>query len=169
MKQEQVIDVIKRMNGNIEILEVNEICGEKVGSLLIKYSPNLVGTTIDKEIIPKLIDEIPIIAILATQAEGDTIIKDAAELKVKESNRIKSVVENLNNIGASVIELDDGMIIKGKSKLKGGKIITFNDHRIAMSFSIANLISENKIILDSDKSIDISFPGFSKILKELSN
>ena len=157
------------MNGNIEILEVNEICGEKVGSLLIKYSPNLVGTTIDKEIIPKLIDEIPIIAILATQAEGDTIIKDAAELKVKESNRIKSVVENLNNIGASVIELDDGMIIKGKSKLKGGKIITFNDHRIAMSFSIANLISENKIILDSDKSIDISFPGFSKILKELSN
>lgn len=164
-----IIDVIKRMNGNIEILEVNEICGEKVGSLLIKYSPNLVGTTIDKEIIPKLIDEIPIIAILATQAEGDTIIKDAAELKVKESNRIKSVVENLNNIGASVIELDDGMIIKGKSKLKGGKIITFNDHRIAMSFSIANLISENKIILDSDKSIDISFPGFSKILKELSN
>ena len=164
-----IIDVIKRMNGNIEILEVNEICGEKVGSLLIKYSPNLVGTTIDKEIIPKLIDEIPIIAILATQAEGDTIIKDAAELKVKESNRIKSVVENLNNIGASVIELDDGMIIKGKSKLKGGKIITFNDHRIAMSFSIANLISENKILLDSDKSIDISFPGFSKVLKELSN
>lgn len=164
-----IIDVIRNMNGNIEIVDEYEICGEKVGSILVKYSPNLVGTTIDKEIIPRLIDEIPIIAILATQSEGDTIIKDAAELKVKESNRIKSVVDNLKNIGANVVELEDGMIIKGKSRLQGGKIMTFNDHRIAMSFSIANLISENKVILDNDKSIDISFPGFKKLLKELSN
>lgn len=164
-----IIDVIKKMNGNIEIIDEYEICGEKVGNLLVRYSPNLVGTTIDKEIIPRLIDEIPIIAVLATQAEGDTIIKDASELKVKESNRIKSVVDNLNNIGANVIELEDGMIIKGKSKLQGGKVITFNDHRIAMSFSIANLISNNRVSLDSDKSIDISFPGFNKLLKELSN
>ena len=164
-----IIDVIKKMNGNIEIIDEYEICGEKVGNLLVRYSPNLVGTTIDKEIIPRLIDEIPIIAVLATQAEGDTIIKDASELKVKESNRIKSVVDNLNNIGANAIELEDGMIIKGKSKLQGGKVITFNDHRIAMSFSIANLISNNRVSLDSDKSIDISFPGFNKLLKELSN
>lgn len=163
-----IIDVIRKMNGNIEIVEEHEICGEKVGNLLVRYSPNLIGITIDKDIIPRLIDEIPIIAVLATQAEGDTIIKDAAELKVKESNRIKSVVDNLNNIGANVIELEDGMIIKGKSRLQGGKILTYNDHRIAMAFSIANLISENNIFLDSDKSIDISFPGYFNLLKELS-
>ncbi|MEG0051260.1 MAG: 3-phosphoshikimate 1-carboxyvinyltransferase [Terrisporobacter sp.] len=163
-----IIDVIRKMNGNIEVVEEHEICGEKVGNLLVRYSPNLIGTTIDKEIIPRLIDEIPIIAVLATQADGDTIIKDASELKVKESNRIKSIVENLNTIGANVIELEDGMIIKGKRKLQGGKILTYSDHRIAMSFSVANLISENKVLLDSDKSIDISFPGFNNLLKELS-
>ena len=163
-----IIEVIKKMNGNIEIIEEHEICGEKVGDILVRYSPNLIGTTIDKDLIPRLIDEIPIIAVLATQAEGDTIIKDAAELKVKESNRIKSVVDNLNLIGANVIELEDGMIIKGKVPLQGGKIQTFNDHRIAMSFSIANLISNQQVILDSDKCIDISFPGYFNLLKKLS-
>ena len=163
-----IIEVIKKMNGNIEIIEEHEICGEKVGDILVRYSPNLIGTTIDKDLIPRLIDEIPIIAVLATQAEGDTIIKDAAELKVKESNRIKSVVDNLNLIGANVIELEDGMIIKGKVPLQGGKIQTFNDHRIAMSFSIANLISNQSIILDNDKCIDISFPGYFNLLKKLS-
>ena len=163
-----IIEVIKKMNGNIEIIEEHEICGEKVGDILVRYSPNLIGTTIDKDLIPRLIDEIPIIAVLATQAEGDTIIKDAAELKVKESNRIKSVVDNLNLIGANVIELEDGMIIKGKVPLQGGKIQTFNDHRIAMSFSIANLISNQQVILDSDKCIDISFPGYYNLLRKLS-
>lgn len=163
-----IIEVIKKMNGSIEIIDEKEICGEKVGNILVKYSPNLIGTTIDKDLIPKLIDEIPIIALLATRAEGDTIIKDASELKVKESNRIKSVVNNLNLIGAKAIELEDGMIIKGKTPLHGGKIQTFNDHRIAMSFSIANLISNHEVILDSDKCIDISFPGYFNLLKKLS-
>ena len=163
-----IIEVIKKMNGNIEIIDEKETCGEKVGDLLVRYSPNLIGTTIDKDLIPKLIDEIPIIAILATRAEGNTIIKDAAELKVKESNRIKSVVDNLKLLGANVEELEDGMIIKGKSSLSGGKIKTFNDHRIAMSFSIANLISNQSIILDNDKCIDISFPGYFNLLKKLS-
>ena len=163
-----IIEVIKKMNGKIEIVDERKICGEKVGDILVSYSPNLIGTTIDKDLIPKLIDEIPIIAILATRAEGNTIIKDAAELKVKESNRIKSVVDNLKLLGANVEELEDGMIIKGKSSLSGGKIKTFNDHRIAMSFSIANLISNQSIILDNDKCIDISFPGYFNLLKKLS-
>lgn len=162
-----IIEVIKKMNGNIEIIDEYEICGEKVGDILVRYSPNLVGTTIDKDLIPRLIDEIPVIAVLATQAEGDTIIKDAAELKVKESNRIKSVVDNLNLLGVEAIELEDGMIIKGKSSINGGRIQTFNDHRIAMAFSIANLISKNQIILDSKKCVDISFPGYFDLLKGL--
>ena len=163
-----IIEVINKMNGKIEIVDERKICGEKVGDILVSYSPNLIGTTIDKDLIPKLIDEIPIIAILATRAEGNTIIKDAAELKVKESNRIKSVVDNLKLLGANVEELEDGMIIKGKSSLSGGKIKTFNDHRIAMSFSIVNLISNQSIILDNDKCIDISFPGYFNLLKKLS-
>ncbi|RDY28572.1 3-phosphoshikimate 1-carboxyvinyltransferase [Romboutsia weinsteinii] len=162
-----ILDVVKSMNGNIEIINQRLVSGEKVGDLLVKYSANLTATTIDKEIIPRLIDEIPIIAVLATQAEGTTIIKDAKELKVKESNRIKSVVDNLKKMGANIEELEDGMVITGKSKLDGAYIETFKDHRIAMAFSIANLICENKVKLDDTKCIDISFPGYFDLLKQL--
>ena len=137
-----IIDVVKSMNGNIEILNKRFVGGELVGDLLVRYSPELTSTKIDKSIIPRLIDEIPVIAVLATQAEGTTIIKDAKELKVKESNRIKAMVDNLKLMGADIEELEDGMIIKGKTPLKGACIQTFNDHRIAMSFSIAGLISD---------------------------
>ena len=144
-----IIDVVKNMNGNIEIINERLVGGELVGDLLVRYTKDLCATTIDKDIIPRLIDEIPVIAVLATQAEGTTIIKDAQELKVKESNRIKSMVENLKILGADIEELEDGMIIKGKSKLNGGKIKTFKDHRIAMAFSTLNLISDEKIKLDN--------------------
>lgn len=113
-----IIDVVKSMNGNIEILNKRLVCGEIVGDLLVKYSDELTSTTIDKNIIPRLIDEIPIIAVLASQAYGTTIIKDAKELKVKESNRIKTTVDNLKNMGCDIEELEDGMIIKGKCSLK---------------------------------------------------
>ncbi|MGL5328005.1 MAG: 3-phosphoshikimate 1-carboxyvinyltransferase, partial [Peptostreptococcaceae bacterium] len=163
-----IIDIVKQMNGNIEILDKRFASGEVVGDLLVKYSPNLQGTTIDKKIIPRLIDEIPVIAVLATQAEGSTIIKDAQELKVKESNRIKAVVDNLKKMGADIEELEDGMIINGKSKLNGAHIETFKDHRIAMAFSIADLICEGEVTLDNKLCIDISFPGYFNLLKELS-
>lgn len=143
-----IIDVVKNMNGNIEIINERLVGGELVGDLLVKYTKDLCATTIDKNIIPRLIDEIPVIAILATQAEGTTIIKDAQELKVKESNRIKAMVENLKILSADIEELEDGMIIKGKNKLNGGKIETFKDHRIAMAFSTLNLICDEKIILE---------------------
>ena len=162
-----IIDVIKQMNGNLEIIDKRFVGGEVVGDLLVRYSENLNATTIDKDIIPRLIDEIPIIAILATQAEGNTIIKDARELKVKESNRIKAMVENLKDMGANIEELEDGMIIKGKTKLKGCDIKTYKDHRIAMSFSIANLISDGKVKLDNKECINISFPGYFELLRQL--
>ena len=109
-----ILDVVKNMNGNIEIINERLVGGELVGDLLVRYTPNLCATTIDKDIIPRLIDEIPVIAVLATQAEGTTVIKDAHELKVKESNRIKAMVDNLKVLGADIEELEDGMIIKGK-------------------------------------------------------
>ena len=162
-----IIDVVKNMNGNIEIINERLVGGELVGDLLVRYTKDLCATTIDKDIIPRLIDEIPVIAVLATQAEGTTIIKDAQELKVKESNRIKSMVENLKILGADIEELEDGMIIKGKSKLNGGKIKTFKDHRIAMAFSTLNLISDEKIKLDDEDCINVSFPGYFDLIKSL--
>src|SRR5699024_10935530 len=117
----RIIDVVKNMNVNIEIINERLVGGELVPDLLVKYTKDLCVTTIDKNIIPRLIDEIPVIAILATQAEGTTIIKDAQELKVKESNRIKAMVENLKILSDDIEELEDGMIIKGKNKLNGGK------------------------------------------------
>lgn len=163
-----IIEVVKNMNGKIEIINQRLVGGELVGDLLVKYSKDLNATTIDKTIIPRLIDEIPVIAVLATQAEGTTIIKDAKELKVKESNRIKSVVDNLKLMGADIEELEDGMVIKGKTKLSGASITTFKDHRIAMAFSIANLICDIELVLDDTECIDISFPGYFDLLRKLS-
>ena len=162
-----IIDVVKNMNGNIEIINKRLVGGELVGDLLVRYTKDLCATTIDKDIIPRLIDEIPVIAVLATQAEGTTIIKDAQELKVKESNRIKAIVDNLKVLGADIEELEDGMVIKGKTKLHGGKIKTFKDHRIAMAFSTLNLISDEKIKLDDEDCINVSFPGYFDLIKSL--
>ena len=162
-----ILEVLSNMNGNFEIINKRLSNGEFVGDLVVKYSDNLIGTTIESDLIPRLIDEIPIIAIMATQAEGQTIIKDAKELKVKESNRIKAMVDNLKKMGSDIEELDDGMIIKGKNKLNGAYINTFNDHRIAMAFSIASLISNGEVKLDNKSCIDISFPGYLNLLNTL--
>ncbi len=162
-----ILDVLKSMNGNFEIVDKRLVGGEIVGDLIIRYSDNLIATTIDSDLIPRLIDEIPVIAVLATQAEGTTIIKDAKELKVKESNRIKAIVDNLKNMGADIEELEDGMVINGKCELKGAKIKAFNDHRIAMAFSVASLISKGKTYIDNTTCIDISFPGYFNLLNTL--
>ena len=162
-----ILDVLKSMNGNFEILDKRFQGGELVGDIIVKYSDKLTGTTIDSNLIPRLIDEIPIIAVLATQAQGTTLIKDAKELKFKESNRIKAIVDNLKIMGAQIEEIEDGMVIKGKTDLKGANITTFNDHRIAMAFSIASLIAEGKTNLDNTNCIDISFPGYFDLLNSL--
>jgi 3-phosphoshikimate 1-carboxyvinyltransferase len=119
------------------------------------------------EIIPRLIDEIPIIALLATQAEGTTIIKDAEELKVKETNRIDTVVNELNKLGASIEATDDGMIIHGKSELKGGKVSSHGDHRIGMMLAIASLLCKEEVVLENPEAISVSYPNFFDHLHSL--
>ncbi|OPJ56840.1 3-phosphoshikimate 1-carboxyvinyltransferase [Alkalithermobacter paradoxus] len=161
-----ILDVLEKMNGNFEILNKRIICGEEIGDILVRYS-KLKAVEIGGELIPRLIDEIPIIAVLATQCEGTTIIKDANELKVKESNRIKSVVSNLKAMGAKIEELEDGMIIKGPTKLKGAYIESFDDHRIAMAFSVASLIADGSTHIDNLSCVNISFPQFFDILKSI--
>ena len=162
-----IINVIQDMNGNISLENIRKQSNEEVADIHVTYSPDMRGTTIGGDIIPTLIDEIPVIAVLATFAKGKTIIKDAAELKVKESNRIDTVVNGLEAIGANVKACDDGMVIYGGAPLFGAKIETKKDHRIAMAFAIANLISKGSIILDDGDCASISFPDFYKKLETL--
>lgn len=163
-----IIDVVKSMGGNIEILSERETCGEKVGDILVKYSPNLKSCKISGDIIPRLIDEIPVIAVLATRAEGQTVIADAQDLRNKESDRITAVVTELKKLGAKIEETPDGMIITGKSSLNGGcDVETYHDHRLAMSLFVAGLVAENEIKINGFEWVNISFPEFEKLFTNL--
>lgn len=163
-----ILEVAEKMGGNIEILDKRNISGEDVGDIQISYS-DLKACTIEEDIIPRLIDELPVIAVLATQAKGTTIIKDAQDLRNKESDRIKAVVTELKKIGANIEETPDGFIINGKTKLKGDtEVETYHDHRLAMSLYVAGLICNKPITINSFEWVDISFPEFDKLFNSLS-
>ena len=161
-----IIDVIKEMGGNLIISDVDKIA--KSATITIETS-KLQSIEIGGEIIPRLIDELPIIALLATQANGTTIIRDAEELKVKETDRIQVVADVLNAMGADITPTDDGMIIKGKTPLHGAKINTFGDHRIGMMTAVAALlVSDGDVELERAEAINTSYPSFFNDLEELS-
>ena len=160
-----IITVLENMGANITLLNERTVSGEKVADINVKYTPSLKSTTVEGDIIPKLIDEIPVIAVAACFAEGTTVIKDAQELKVKESNRIKTVVNELKKFGADIEETDDGMIIKGKCSLKGAVCDSHNDHRIAMSMAVAGIMAEGSTTIKDSQCVDISFPTFFSLLK----
>jgi len=143
------------MGGDITLL--NERCeaGEKIADILVRTS-SLHGITIEGDIIPTLIDEIPIIAVMAAVADGTTVIKDAAELKVKETDRIETVTDNLKAMGCNVTPTEDGMIITGGT-LHGASIHTLLDHRIAMAFSIAALVADGTTKILDSKCVDVSY------------
>lgn len=163
-----IIEVMQQMGANIEILNKRVICNEEVADIKISYSENMKGITIEGEIIPKLIDELPVIAILASQAEGTTIIKDAQDLKNKESDRIKSVCREFSKLGVNIIEKEDGFIIEGKTPLKGNAIIeTYHDHRLAMSAYVAGLICEKEIIINDFEWVNTSFPEFLELMNNI--
>lgn len=163
-----IIDVVKSMGGNIELLSERITCGERVGDILVKYSPNLKACKISGEIIPRLIDEIPVIAVLATQADGQTVISDAQDLRNKESDRISAVVTELRKLGAEIEETPDGMIISGKTSLKGEcEVETYHDHRLAMSLFVAGLITQKEIKINGFEWVNISFPEFEKMFASL--
>jgi 3-phosphoshikimate 1-carboxyvinyltransferase len=162
------IDVLKRMNADMHIHSERMLGGEPVADITIK-SGALQAVTISGGEIPRLIDEIPVLALLATQAEGTTVIKDAAELKVKETNRIDTVVNQLNELGADCEATDDGMIIHGPTPLKGGKVESFHDHRIGMTMSLAGLIASDKVHVKDTEAIAVSYPGFYRDLEKLMN
>lgn len=162
-----IIEVAVKMGGNIEILNKQTVSGEEVGDIQICYS-ELKACTIEGEIIPKLIDELPVIAVIATQAEGTTIIKDAGDLRNKESDRIKAVVTELQKLGADIQETQDGFIINGKKELKGdAEVETYHDHRLAMSLYVAGLICKEPVLINGFEWVDISFPEFDQLFYSL--
>ena len=164
-----IIDIAKRMNGNIDIFNEAIVAGEKTGDIRIQYSDSLKGCVIQGEDIPRLIDELPVIAVLASQAEGDTVVKDAQDLRNKEADRIKCVVEELTKIGIEIEEQEDGFIVHGHCGfIKGGaELETYHDHRLAMSFYVAGLISEKEILINGFEWSKISFPEFEKLFEGL--
>lgn len=162
-----IIDVVKLMGGDIQILDCHEASGEIVGDIRVKYS-DLKACTIEKDIIPRLIDELPVIAVLATQADGQTVIKDASDLRNKESDRIKAVVTELSKIGADIKETGDGFVINGKNTLKGGCCVeSYHDHRLAMSLFVSGLVSSAPVVIDGFEWVNISFPEFEKLFDDI--
>ena len=162
-----ILEVVQKMGGNIEILDKKVVAGEEVGDIQVSYS-ELNACTIEGDIIPRLIDELPVIAVLATQAKGTTILKDAQDLRNKESDRIKAIVTELKKLGANIAETQDGFIINGKTALKGAcEVDTYHDHRLAMSLFVAGLICKNEISINDFEWVNISFPEFDKLFNSL--
>ena len=161
-----ILDVLEAMGGTFELSEIDEA---NESATITVTSSSLKATTIQGADIPRLIDELPIIALLATQAEGTTIIKDAQELKVKETNRIDATCEELQKLGANIEPTDDGMIIHGPVQLHGGKVSSRGDHRIGMMLQIAALLTDEVIELDKAEAVAVSYPHFFEDLASLIN
>lgn len=161
-----ILDVLEAMGGTFELSEIDEA---NESATITVTSSTLKATTIQGADIPRLIDELPIIALLATQAEGTTIIKDAQELKVKETNRIDATCEELQKLGANIEPTDDGMIIHGPVQLHGGKVSSRGDHRIGMMLQIAALLTEKIVELDKAEAVAVSYPHFFEDLASLIN
>ncbi|WP_130807263.1 3-phosphoshikimate 1-carboxyvinyltransferase [Senegalia massiliensis] len=161
-----IIDVLNAMGANIKIFNCRNENNEEIVDMEVKYS-KLNGIEIKGDIIPRLIDEIPIIAVAASCAEGKTVIKNASELKVKESNRIFSTVQNLSSMGINIEETDDGMIINGSNNFLAANVKSYSDHRIVMSMIIAVLKAKGTSNIDNINSIKTSYPDFFKTLNKL--
>ncbi len=161
-----IIKILNKMGAKIVILNYQIKSNEPQADLMIEYS-KLKGVEIKKEDVPFLIDELPLIAVAATQAQGKTVVSGAKELKVKETDRIKAIVSELKKMGADIEEKEDGFIVEGPSELKGAVCESYNDHRIAMSLAVAALLAEGKTVIRNSECIDISFSGFEDTLQKL--
>ncbi|QPQ31688.1 3-phosphoshikimate 1-carboxyvinyltransferase [Lysinibacillus sp. JNUCC 51] len=161
-----IIEVLHNMGASITVIPNEDSQSEPTATITIETS-TLEGTTIEGDIIPRLIDEIPILALLATQANGKTIIKDAEELKVKETDRITAVVDELKKLGANIEATEDGMVIQGPTPLRGASLQTYGDHRIGMMGAVAALITDGAVVLDDAECIAVSYPSFFEHVEEV--
>lgn len=160
------IDILRDMGGNIELLDQREVSGEPVADILVRSS-RLKGCAIAGSVVPRAIDEFPAICVAAACAEGTTTIRDARELRVKETDRISAMAKNLRVLGVTVEESDDGMTITGSEQLAGGSVDSFGDHRIAMSLSVAALVARDSITISDTCCVSTSFPTFYPLLEQV--
>lgn len=158
-----ILDILTAMGGSIELLDSRELSGEPVADILVRAS-RLRGIEIGGDLVPRAIDEFPVLCVAASLAEGRTIVKEARELRVKETDRIAAMAANLRTAGVSVVETDDGMEIEGRQSLLGGEFDSFGDHRIAMSMLVAGLAAEGAVTVNDVECIATSFPSFTELL-----
>jgi 3-phosphoshikimate 1-carboxyvinyltransferase len=154
------------MNGDVELHNERFFGKEEVADILVRGS-NLTAINVAGELIPRLIDELPLFALIASQADGMSIVSDAAELRVKESDRIETIAQELAKLGVKVEKCEDGFAIIGKQKIRGGTVMTHGDHRIGLTMAIAGLIAERDVEIIGSKSIAISYPDFFADLKAI--
>ncbi|HAF70780.1 MAG: 3-phosphoshikimate 1-carboxyvinyltransferase [Acetothermia bacterium 64_32] len=161
-----LLDVLRRMGAEISLSGEREAAGEPVADIRVR-GKELSAVEVGGEIIPRLIDELPVLFSIATQAEGETVIRDAAELRVKESDRIAAMAENLRRLGANVEELPDGLVIRGPTPLRGAELHGFSDHRVVMACAVAGLFASGETVIEGAEWAEISFPGFFELLSEV--
>jgi 3-phosphoshikimate 1-carboxyvinyltransferase len=161
-----IIDILLQMGGNIELVDERDVCGEPVADLLVKSS-RLHGIEIGGSVVPRAIDEFPVIAVAAAVAEGQTIIRDAHELRVKETDRIAAMVSELSKLGANVEAREDGMIVNGVESLTGGEVLSYGDHRIAMSLAVASNRGTAEVVIADTDCTETSFPGFWELMQNV--
>ena len=159
------LEVLARMGADITTTDTTEECGEPLGSLVAKAS-DLVATEVSDEEVPRLIDELPVLAVLATQARGVSRFRGAQELRVKESDRIEAMVAALNAMGADMEALPDGMVVRGPSRLVGTEVDARGDHRIALALAVAGFVAEGNVRIIGWSSVETSFPEFLDVLAE---
>ena len=162
-----ILEALRSMGASVRLENVREEGDEPVADLVAESS-ELVGTEVAGSIVPQVIDEIPVLAVAASVARGTTVIRDAAELRVKESDRIRSTVEGLTALGAVVEERPDGMVIEGVGGLKGGSTVSNGDHRIAMAMAVAGLVSSGDTVIGGAEAAGVSYPGFWDVLESIS-
>lgn len=161
-----LIDVLREMGADIQSDNIRTVCGEEIGDLIVRGA-GLRGVEVGPEAVPRLIDEIPILAVAAAVAEGDTRITGAGELRLKESNRLRAITLELRKMGARIEELPDGLAVKGPNALMGAAVASHRDHRIAMALAVAGLLAQGETRIADSECIDISFPGFGDLLRQV--
>ncbi len=161
-----IVDIFRAMGAQIEIHNARDVCGEPVGDLVVRSSP-LRGITVDGELIVRAIDELPLLAVVMAFAQGRSVIRGAEELRVKESDRIHALAVALAALGVTVEERRDGLVITGQSRVRGGTVHSQGDHRIAMALSVAGLGSDQGVVVQEPKCIAISFPGYYRLVQEV--
>jgi len=161
-----VLDILRMMGAAVELRDVREDGGEPAGTVTVRAA-QLRGTTIGGDLVPRAIDELPVVAVAACLAEGETVIRDAAELRVKESDRIGALARELGRLGATIEAQPDGLAIVGVRRLRGGRAMSGGDHRIAMALAVAGLCADGPVTIDDPACIETSFPGFEAALRRV--